>query len=211
MNHINHIILSITLIVWCVLHSYLISNAFISTIKTKLGNKYRFYRLLYNLFSLVTFIPIILYAESIDSKYIFTWSGYLQIIRGIILLISIYLFFAGAKLYNALQFLGFRQIKYFSNHKSLTSDGNLDMSGILSVIRHPWYSASILLIWSRSIDISVFIVNLILTFYLIIGSYLEEKKLVIEFGVKYRLYQQNVSMLFPYKWLKSKIIGSNIL
>jgi protein-S-isoprenylcysteine O-methyltransferase Ste14 len=113
---------------------------------------------------------------------------------------------AGAKHYDGLVFLGIRQIKSKSIHKSLTESGGLDMTGILGIVRHPWYSAVILLLWTRNIDINICIVNVILTSYLIIGSYLEEKKLSIEFGDKYRLYQQNVSMLFPYKWLKSKII-----
>jgi len=48
--------------------------------------------------------------------------------------------------------------------------------------------------------------NLILTSYLIVGTYLEEKKLVREFGENYRNYQKKVSMLIPYTWLKKLII-----
>ena len=206
MNQSNYIFLSIVLIVWCIIHSVLISNKFISFIKTILGTKFRFYRISYNLFSLITFIPIILYSELNTGDYIFIWNGHLETIRGAILLFSLFLFSAGAKHYDGLVFLGIRQIKFFSNHKSLKESGGLDMSGILSVIRHPWYSATILLLWTRNIDINICIVNVILTAYLIIGSFLEEGKLSIEFGEKYRLYQQNVSMLFPYKWFKSKII-----
>jgi protein-S-isoprenylcysteine O-methyltransferase Ste14 len=124
----------------------------------------------------------------------------------LILLISAYLFLAGINLYDAFQIFGIRQIQNNLNHKSLTAAGELNMNGIHQVIRHPWYLASILLIWARHIDVSTFIVNIILTFYLIIGSYLEEKKLVIEFGDKYHLYQQSVSMLFPLKWLKKKVV-----
>jgi hypothetical protein len=42
---------------------------------------------------------------------------------------------------------------------------------------------------------------------LIVGTYLEEKKLIGELGEKYLAYQKRVSMLIPYKWLKSKIIN----
>jgi protein-S-isoprenylcysteine O-methyltransferase Ste14 len=55
------------------------------------------------------------------------------------------------------------------------------------------------------LDISVIIVNVILTSYLIVGTHLEEKKLVMEFGEKYLIYQKRVSMLIPYKWLKSAL------
>jgi len=119
----------------------------------------------------------------------------------------IILFIAGAKQFNGFVFLGIHQIKNSTTHTSLNQSGRLDAGGILSVIRHPWYAATILLLWARNIDISTCLVNTILTAYLIIGSYLEERKLIIEFGDEYRSYQQDVSMLFPYKWLKSKILG----
>jgi protein-S-isoprenylcysteine O-methyltransferase Ste14 len=40
---------------------------------------------------------------------------------------------------------------------------------------------------------------------LIIGAFLEEKKLVREFGEGYRAYQARVSMFLPYQWVKLKI------
>jgi protein-S-isoprenylcysteine O-methyltransferase Ste14 len=146
-----------------------------------------------------------IFSLSIEGDYLFKWTGNLEYIRGLVILISLYLFYAGSKPYDIMQFLGIRQIKDGLHHKSLTTSGNLEISGILGVIRHPWYTAAILLIWNRDIDISVLIVNVIFTLYLIIGTFLEERKLVIEFGDNYRFYQQKVSMLFPYKWIKSKI------
>ena len=90
---------------------------------------------------------------------------------------------------------------------AITDTGELDTSGVLGMTRHPWYLATMLLIWARQMDVSAIIVNVILTAYLVIGTYLEEKKLVREFGENYRNYQQKVSMLIPYKWLKTKIIN----
>jgi protein-S-isoprenylcysteine O-methyltransferase Ste14 len=89
----------------------------------------------------------------------------------------------------------------------LISDKNeFDTSGILGITRHPWYLAAILLIWARPLDISVIVVNMIFTAYLIAGTYLEEKKLIREFGDKYRIYQQQVSMLIPLKCFSLKLI-----
>jgi hypothetical protein len=39
-----------------------------------------------------------------------------------------------------------------------------------------------------------------------VGTHLEEKKLILEFGEKYAAYQNRVPMLIPYKWLQSKVI-----
>lgn len=82
---------------------------------------------------------------------------------------------------------------------------NWRLSGILGVIRHPWYLATILLIWARPLDISAILINSILAVYVLTGAFLEEKKLLLEFGDKYRAYQNKVSMFIPYKWVKSKL------
>jgi protein-S-isoprenylcysteine O-methyltransferase Ste14 len=47
-------------------------------------------------------------------------------------------------------------------------------------------------------------INLVLSLYLIIGAFLQERKLVLEFGDGYRQYQDRVSMLFPWKWIRTK-------
>jgi len=47
-------------------------------------------------------------------------------------------------------------------------------------------------------------VNEILYFF--VGSILEERKLLLQYGEKYQEYQKKVSMFFPYKWLKAMIV-----
>ncbi len=125
----------------------------------------------------------------------------------ILLGITVLLFFFGGRRYDALQMLGIKQIRERTSNKVITDTGELDTSGILGITRHPWYLAAMLFIWARQLDISAILVNVILTFYLIVGSYLEEKKLIREFGEKYIAYQKRVSMLMPYKWIKSMIIN----
>ena len=57
----------------------------------------------------------------------------------------------------------------------------------------------------KEMYVSTLIVNSILTIYLVTGTVLEERKLVIECGDNYRDYKERVSMLFPFKWLSSKL------
>jgi protein-S-isoprenylcysteine O-methyltransferase Ste14 len=125
----------------------------------------------------------------------------------VVLGLAVLLFYLGGRHYDALQFLGVKQIQEGNSNKVITDTGELDTSGILGITRHPWYLASILFIWTRQLDLSGILVNLMLTAYLIVGTYLEEKKLIGEFGEKYQAYQERVSMLLPYKWLKSKIVN----
>ena len=121
--------------------------------------------------------------------------------------LAVLLFFLGGRNYDARQFLGIKQIREGTSNKVLTDTGELDTSGVLGITRHPWYLATILFIWARQLDASAILVNIILTAYLIVGTYLEEKKLIREFGEQYLAYQNSVSMLVPYKWLKSKILN----
>lgn len=124
----------------------------------------------------------------------------------LLLVVAILLFFFGGRHYDVSQLLGIKQIKEGTSNKAITDSGELDSSGVLGITRHPWYLATILLIWARQLDASAIFINVILTSYLIVGTYLEEKKLVREFGEKYLVYQKSVPMLIPYKWLRSIII-----
>jgi protein-S-isoprenylcysteine O-methyltransferase Ste14 len=118
---------------------------------------------------------------------------------------AVLLFYLGARHYDVRLVLGIKQIREGTSNKLITDTDELDTSGVLGITRHPWYLAAILLIWARHLDVSAIFVNIILTFYLIVGTYLEEKKLIGEFGEKYVTYQKRVSMLIPYKWLKAMI------
>jgi protein-S-isoprenylcysteine O-methyltransferase Ste14 len=200
----KYVVLAVLVIIWCFLHSAMISVSVTEYFHKRLGPTFRFYRLFFNMVSALTLIPVIFYVSTARTEPIFRWDGYMRIIQVLLLGTAALLFFLGACHYDAAQFLGFRQIREETLKRGITDAGELDTSGVLSIVRHPWYLATILLIWARQLDISAILVNAILTSYLIVGTYLEEKKLVREFGEKYRAYQKRVSMLIPYKWLKSK-------
>ena len=119
-------------------------------------------------------------------------------------MIALILLIGGSKNYNFLQFLGIKQIIDKKLHKSLSKDGVLKREGILNITRHPWYSAFTIVLWARELNSTTLIINIIFSIYLVVGTYLEEKKLKIEFGEAYIDYQKDVSMLLPIKWIKSK-------
>jgi protein-S-isoprenylcysteine O-methyltransferase Ste14 len=52
--------------------------------------------------------------------------------------------------------------------------------------------------------------SMVITGYFIIGAFLEERKLLAEFGEEYIGYQRRVSMLFPFKWVIHKLTGPGI-
>ena len=183
----------------------MISISVTEYLKKHLGSGFRFYRLFFNLVSFLTLIPVAWFAYSVRTEPIFQWNGYLHLVQILLIAIAILLFFLGGRLYDPLVLLGIKQIKAGASNKALTDSGEINTSGILGITRHPWYLAAILIIWARQMDVSAFIVNVIFTFYLVVGTYLEEKKLIREFGEQYLEYQKSVSMLVPYKWLRAKI------
>ena len=202
----KYLMLSLLVIAWCVLHSAMISVSVTEYFKKRLRSKFRFYRLFFNLLAVLTLIPVALFAYSIQAQTIFHWDGYMRIGQVLLLVVAVLLFFLGGRHYNVRQVLGIKQIKEGNSSKAITDTGELDTSGLLGITRHPWYLATILLIWARQMDASVLFVNVILTSYLFVGTVLEEKKLIREFGEKYEVYQNRVSMLIPFKWLKSKTV-----
>jgi protein-S-isoprenylcysteine O-methyltransferase Ste14 len=201
----NYCILAILWIIWCALHSSMISVRTTSYLKHRLGYSYCFYRLIFNLFAFVTLLPVVLYTLSVRGPVVFRWESYLIIVQVLLLAASIFLFVAGARHYDLLTFLGIRQLRREASSGALTASGLLDTTGIHGVIRHPWYLASIMIIWARGLDVSALITNIILTAYFIVGTILEEHKLLLEYGEAYRRYQKHVSMLVPFKYLRSRL------
>ena len=182
---------------WCAIHSGMISLNVTDGLKTRLGDRVKYYRLFYNLFALTTIVPLIIYGQNLKGEALFRWDGWLAWVQAGLLVIVMVLFAAGGRKYDMLQFLGLRQIHSSRSHATLTASGDLDTSGILSLTRHPWYLAAIIFVWvdSREMTVSTLIVNIILTIYVIVGTVLEERKLVRELGDQYRDYQAKVSML----------------
>lgn len=202
----RYVILSVLVIAWCFLHSAMISLTVTEYLHKRLGPTFRFYRLFFNVVSALALIPVVLYASSVRTEPIFGWDGYLRIPQVLLQGTAALLFFLGARRYEAGQLLGFKQIRAGISPKGIAAAGELDTSGVLGIVRHPWYLGALLLIWARPLDISTILVNALLTAYLLVGSSLEERKLAREFGEQYRAYQKRVSMLIPYKWLKAKYL-----
>jgi protein-S-isoprenylcysteine O-methyltransferase Ste14 len=190
---------------WCTLHSLLIANFAISFFRKVLGRGFRFYRLAYVVFSLGTLVPLIHFGSTLDQTLVLSWTGFGRLVPAVGLITAGILFVMGARHYDPAQFLGFRQIFTGATSRTLSGENHLVMSGILSAIRHPWYTATFLLLWSHNLTLQEIQINTLLSVYLVVGTLLEERKLVEEFGEHYRQYQSRVSMFFPTKWLLSRM------
>lgn len=67
-------------------------------------------------------------------------------------------------------------------------------------VRHPMYSFTLVMMWSYpDLTADRLIFNLAWTVWIVVGSVLEERDLVQEFGEDYRRYQGEVPMLIPWR------------
>jgi len=145
---------------------------------------------------------------SIKGVPLFYWEGPFRIIQGIIDFLGASVFLSGgARQYDISSFIGVRQIRENSTCSILNDDCRLDTTGMLGIVRHPWYSGGILIVWARNLDMSAILTNLVISGYFLIGAYLEERRLLSEFGDQYFDYRQHVSMLFPLRWFRQKSLN----
>jgi len=78
---------------------------------------------------------------------------------------------------------------------------NVVVRGPYLWVRHPLYFFMLVLIWSfPDISLDRLLFNVLWTLWVVLGTYLEEKDLVAEFGDQYRHYQKTVPMLFPWRF-----------
>lgn len=183
---------------YCVLHSYLISIGFTNLMIRLLRNYYAFYRLFYILISLALLIPLIKYTGQTDTRIIITYEYPLSIVRYALIAGSLTMFFYAFFFnYDSLSFFGIRQILNYKKAKKIDSSTDIRKNGLLGIVRHPMYLALLVYLWCQTFRLMDIVINVVLTVYIIIGTKLEEKKLVLEFGDTYTKYQQEVPMLVP--------------
>ena len=185
--------LILAVIVWGIVHSIMASLGFKESLRRALGNGFmKYYRLLYNVFSVVSFAPILYLMVVLPNKDFYQvpnpWNFVMLAGQGL----SLILLFVAVLQTDTLSFVGLRQL--FEDEKP----GRLVKSGFYSLMRHPLYTFSLLFLWlSSSVTVNSFIVYVSLTVYILIGAYFEERKLLREFGQEYADYKSVTPMIVP--------------
>ena len=185
------LILSIAL--WGIVHSIMASLGFKELLRRTLGNGFmRVYRLLYNIFSVVSFAPILYLTFVLPDQVLYQiarpWN-YLMLVGQVL---SVLFLFIAVLQTDTLSFVGLRQLFEEEN------DGRLVTNGFYRFIRHPLYTFGLLILWlSPSVSLNSFILYTALTIYIIAGAFFEERKLLRVFGQEYEEYRSVTPMLIP--------------
>jgi methanethiol S-methyltransferase len=202
-NEVNYLLVVLLWTAYCALHSFLISIRFTALMTHLLKNYYAFYRLFYVVISFLLLVPLIRFTGELESPVIITYGASLSVARYALMSGSLLLFFwAFFFNYDSLSFFGIRQILNFAKPNTAATPVELKRNGLLGMVRHPMYFALILYLWCQTFRMMDLVINTLLTLYVLIGTWLEEQKLVLEFGEAYLRYQRQVPMLIPF--LKSK-------
>lgn len=99
------------------------------------------------------------------------------------------------KWYDGATFLGLRQWR-----DAVGPDDEREafrLSPLHRHVRHPWYALGLLLLWTRDLNAAWLAAAAAITLYLLIGSRLEENKLLALYGAAYERYRRRVPGLFP--------------
>ena len=178
---------------WGVVHSIMASLGFKAFLQRTFGDGFmKFYRLLYNVFSALSFAPILYLMVVLPDSELYQvpapWSYLMLAGQGL----SVLMLFAAVLQTDVFHFVGLRQI--VSDKKT----GKLITNGLYRYVRHPLYTFGLFILWlSPSMTLNSLVFNISLTIYILVGAYYEERKLLREFGQEYAEYKSVTPMLIP--------------
>lgn len=197
----TYILLAIFWISYFALHSFLATNFVKEWAKNINSSLFRYYRIFFNILSASLLVFILNYQFNIKENGLFNF-GTFQIILALLFLIAgAYVLLIAFKSFNKNEFFGVEQLyeKNIVNNSQIKP--KLITSGWYAFVRHPLYFGVILLMIGFVFFLanwSTIIMTLITFIYLIIGTKLEENKLIETFGDEYKEYQKKVKMLIPF-------------
>ena len=195
----DYLLIVILWTAYCAFHSFLISVRFTALMTRLLKNYYAFYRLFYVVVSFILLVPLIRFTGEFESPAIMTYDAPLSVARYALMSGALLMFFWAFFMdYDSLSFFGIRQIMNFGRPKTTATPVEVKRNGLLGMVRHPMYLALILYLWCQIFSMMDLVINTLLTLYVLIGTWLEERKLVLEFGEAYLKYQKEVPMLIPF-------------
>jgi protein-S-isoprenylcysteine O-methyltransferase Ste14 len=175
------------------LHSALASHTAKDFVRTRLGaSANRAYRLLFNILAGVALLPVMTAVAFNPGSSLYRvawpWAGVLLLGQAT----AVLLLLLGLRQTDVWHFLGLRQLGAGSQASRLV------VSGLYQWVRHPLYTAGLIILWLTPIMTSSLLAfNVGMTIYIWVGSRFEERRLEREFGQAYRDYRQQVPALIP--------------
>lgn len=156
------------------------------------------YRLAFNGVASVLLVVPVWVTASYRGEAVWVWRGAWAVVADVATASAVLGFLWSLRYYDGSVFVGTRQ---WRERWSGTADPEaLCVSPLHRFVRHPWYFLGLILIWTRDLDCASLLAAALITLYLLVGSWLEERKLLVQHGERYADYQRRVPALFPSPW-----------
>jgi protein-S-isoprenylcysteine O-methyltransferase Ste14 len=184
--------------VYGLVHSLLASLAAKAQSRRCLGGAAaRYYRLFFNLQSLLTLLPVLWLAGWLPDQLIYAVPlPWLAVTLGL-QAVGVLGLMLGVLQTGALAFLG---LDAFLPGTPRAPAQALVARGLYAWVRHPLYTCGLLVYWlSPRLTWNSLALGLGFTAYTLVGIIFEERKLVREFGQAYLDYRRRTPALLPYK------------
>ncbi len=190
--------LGIAFTAYFVMHSLLASLSFKRWVHHRWPQRMHAYRLSYNFLAIILLIPLLWFMHKNAGPLVWQWAGMLAWLMKGLTIASALGFIWSLKSYDNMVFLGVTQWR--NRHTETDDPEHLHISTLHRFVRHPWYFFFIVILWSQDIHLAQLIVYSLITAYFVIGSRMEERKLIEHYGVAYQEYMRQVPGLIPLPW-----------
>ncbi len=171
-------------------HSYLAAPGVKAWVGRHWPGLARRYRLYFNLMALLCLWPVWLVQNPLHGPLLWERPWWLAALLNVLALGALWGAWQTAKVYNMREFLGLRPAQ--------AGPVRFSLSYWHRWVRHPWYFFALILVWTRPMDGASLVSALCISAYFVLGSRLEEQKLLAELGAPYRRYQALVPGLWPW-------------
>ncbi len=178
-----------------VVHSWLASLGLKARVEQQWPKLYPAYRLAYNGLALLLLVPPLWLTWRYEGAAFWHWPGWIAW-PALVVTVAGYLW--TLSWYDGMDFMGWRQWR--SRGEPVVWRDSLVLSPLHRHVRHPWYSLGLLYLWTRNLNAGWLVAVVAITVYLVIGSRMEERKLIAAFGESYRRYRDRVPGLLPNPW-----------
>jgi methanethiol S-methyltransferase len=182
------------------MHSLLAANKIKNKLAATAPGFAPYYRITFNLIAILLLLIPLLLTKMDSGLPLWQWPLSLNWLPNCMALLAVAGFIWSLKYYDLREFAGFLN----KNKHNGFDIAKLKISPLHRFVRHPWYFFMLVIIWTREMNTTQLVSAVVITLYLIIGSRLEENKLIEQFGDSYRNYRSKVCGLIPLPW---KILG----
>ncbi|OIQ96987.1 hypothetical protein GALL_210540 [mine drainage metagenome] len=189
---------SVCWLAYFALHSALASLAVKRKVAAVWPNLMPYYRLTFNILASLLVLPILWLTYRDPGPLLWRWQGAAAWLANGLALAALFGFWLSLRSYDMQEFLGLRQLRL--DVRKVEDQEHFHLSPFHRYVRHPWYFFGLVLVWTRDMNATTLLSGVFITLYFVIGSRLEEKKLLTYHGDTYRRYMARVPGLIPLPW-----------